>query len=88
MSVFNREHLLSQITHVASITTATPIGLMASSTARAICLVRRSCTCSLRENVSAIRASLDRPRTWPAFEGMYPMDTYFVIGQQNVESLE
>lgn len=31
-------------THVASMTTATPKGLIASSTARAICLVNLSCT--------------------------------------------
>ena len=50
-------------THVASMTTATPMGRIASSMAVAICFVRRSCTCSRRENVSAMRASLDRPRT-------------------------
>jgi hypothetical protein len=49
--------------HVASITTATPIGRIASSIAVAICFVNRSWTCSLRENVSAIRASLESPRT-------------------------
>lgn len=48
---------------VASNTTATPLGLMASCTATAICFVKRSCTCNLRENVSAIRASLESPRT-------------------------
>ena len=48
---------------VASITTATPIGRIASSIAVAICLVRRSWTWSRREKVSAIRASLERPRT-------------------------
>ena len=56
-------------THVASITTATPRGLMASCTAMAICFVRRSCTCRRRLNVSAMRASLERPRT--SLFGMY-----------------
>lgn len=50
-------------THVASITTATPSGRIASSTAMAICFVNRSWTCSRRENVSAMRASLESPRT-------------------------
>lgn len=50
-------------TYVASITTATPKGLIASSTAIAICLVKRSCTWSRREKVSAILASLDNPST-------------------------
>lgn len=52
-----------QGTHVASITTATPRGFIASWTAIAICLVRRSCTCRRRANVSAMRASLDKPST-------------------------
>lgn len=60
-------------THVASMTTATPRGLIASSTAIAICFVRRSWTCSLREKVSAMRASLESPNT--SFLGMYAMVT-------------
>lgn len=48
-----------------SMTTATPWGLRTSDNASATCLVRRSWTCSLRENISAIRASLERPRTRP-----------------------
>lgn len=55
-------------------TTATPMGLMASSTAMAICFVRRSWTWSRREKVSAIRASFERPRT--NLFGMYPMETF------------
>lgn len=54
-----------------SITTPTPRGFRTSEMARATCLVRRSCTCSLRENISARRASFDRPRTRRS--GMYPM---------------
>jgi hypothetical protein len=49
--------------YVASMTTATPRGLIASSTARAICFVSRSWTCRRRANVSAIRASFEMPRT-------------------------
>lgn len=47
----------------ASMTTATPCGVIASSNARATCFVRRSCTCSLRAKVSAILANLERPMT-------------------------
>lgn len=52
------------VTHVASIATPTPRGLTASWIASAICLVNRSCTCSLLEYMSAIRASLLNPSTW------------------------
>lgn len=61
-------------THVASMTTATPRGLIASWTAIAICLVSLSWTWSRREKVSAMRASLERPRT--SFLGIYAMVTY------------
>lgn len=44
-------------------TTATPRGLIASWIATATCFVRRSWTCNRREKVSAIRASLEMPRT-------------------------
>ena len=60
------------VTYVASMTTATPRGLIASSTAIAICLVRRSWTCKRRLNVSAMRASLESPRT--SFRGIYAID--------------
>ena len=49
---------------LASMTTATPCGWIASSIARAICLVIRSCTWRRRPNVSASLASLDKPRTF------------------------
>ena len=50
-----------------SITTATPCGLSTSVMARATCFVRRSWTCRRRENISARRAILERPRTRPGF---------------------
>jgi hypothetical protein len=46
-----------------STTTATPWGCSISERARATCLVRRSWTWRRRENISAMRASLDRPMT-------------------------
>jgi hypothetical protein len=46
-----------------SITTATPCGFNTSLNARATCFVNRSCTCNLRENISAIRASFESPIT-------------------------
>lgn len=54
-----------------SMTTPTPRGFSISKMASATCLVRRSCTWSLRENISAKRASLERPRTQRS--GIYPM---------------
>lgn len=54
-------------------TTATPRGLIASWTAIAICFVSRSWTCSRREKVSAIRASLEMPST--SLLGMYAIAT-------------
>lgn len=63
-------------THLASITTATPLGLIASSTANATCLVNLSCTCNLLENVSAILASFDRPNT--SLFGIYPIEIYLI----------
>jgi len=58
-------------TYVASMTTATPRGLMASCTQRAICFVRRSCTWRRRLKVSAMRASFEMPKT--SLFGMYAM---------------
>ena len=55
-------------------TTATPLGRIASFTASATCFVKRSCTCKRREKVSAIRASLDRPST--SLLGIYPIEIY------------
>ena len=46
-----------------SITTPTPCGISTSAMASATCLVNLSWTCSLRENISASRASFERPRT-------------------------
>jgi hypothetical protein len=46
-----------------SITTATPCGWSISDRASATCLVRRSCTWRRRANISAMRASLERPMT-------------------------
>lgn len=46
-----------------SIMTATPCGFKTSLIARATCFVRRSWTCSRRENISARRASFERPKT-------------------------
>lgn len=54
-----------------SITTPTPRGWRTSEIANATCLVRRSWTWSLRENISARRASFDNPRTRRS--GMYPI---------------
>ena len=48
-----------------STTTPTPSGSHASWTACAICCVSRSCTCSRRAYISAMRASLDNPKTRP-----------------------
>lgn len=61
---------------LASITTPTPRGSMASSMANAICLVRRSWTCNRRAKVSAILANFDRPKTWPFLAGIYPIATW------------
>ena len=52
------------VSYEASMTTPTPSGLTASRMASAIWRVRRSWTCSRRENMSAIRASLLNPITW------------------------
>lgn len=41
---------------LASTTTATPCGASTSSIAIAICFVKRSCTCSRREYMFAMRA--------------------------------
>ena len=60
-------------TYVASMTTATPRGLMASWTARAICLVIRSWIDNRLLKVSAIRASFDMPRT--SLLGIYAIAT-------------
>ena len=46
-----------------SITTPTPRGFRTSEIAKATCLVSLSWTWSRRENISARRASLERPRT-------------------------
>lgn len=46
-----------------SIMTATPWGFKTSLMASATCFVRRSWTCSRRENISARRASFERPKT-------------------------
>lgn len=46
-----------------SITTATPCGLSTSEMASATCFVSRSWTWRRRENISARRASLERPMT-------------------------
>ena len=73
VSIVLRAAPMGTSTHVASITTATPRGLIASCTAMAICFVRRSCTCNRRLNVSAIRASLEMPRT--SLFGMYAIAT-------------
>jgi hypothetical protein len=53
-------------------TTATPLGLIASSTANATCFVKRSWTCNLLANVSAILASFDKPST--SLFGIYPIE--------------
>lgn len=57
-----------------STTTATPWGWSISESARATCFVRRSCTWRRRANISAMRASFDRPMTRRL--GMYPMCIY------------
>ena len=57
-----------------SITTATPRGFNTSAIARATCFVNLSCTCSLRENISANRANFDRPMTRRF--GIYPICIY------------
>lgn len=54
-----------------SMTTPTPNGLSTSAIARATCFVRRSWTWSRRENISARRASFERPRTRRS--GIYPI---------------
>ena len=61
-----------------STTTATPCGLKTSEIARATCFVRRSWTWRRRENISAMRASLESPRTRRF--GMYPMCIFPVKG--------
>ena len=48
----------------ASITTITPTGSSPSYNVRAICCVRRSCTCRRRANTSTIRGILLRPMTF------------------------
>ena len=45
----------------ASTTTATPRGWSTSSRVWAIWVVRRSCTCSRRANISTSRGSLESP---------------------------
>jgi hypothetical protein len=59
-------------------TTATPLGRIASSTARATCLVNRSWTCNRLEKVSAILANFERPRT--NLLGIYPMEICHQLG--------
>ena len=54
-----------------SMTTATPNGFKTSAMARATCFVSLSCTCSLRENISAKRASFESPITRRL--GIYPI---------------
>ncbi len=65
------EHGVCGRTYVASMTTATPRGFIASCTQRAICFVRRSCTWRRRLKVSAMRASFEMPKT--SLFGMYAM---------------
>ena len=54
---------------LASITTATPIGLRASWMQSRICTVRRYCTCRRRAKLSTTRAIFERPVMYPL--GMY-----------------
>lgn len=53
--------------------TATPRGSSIPTIVSAICVVKRSCTCNLRENISTIRANFDNPSTRPF--GIYPICT-------------
>ena len=53
-----------------SIITITPSGFKISTIASAICVVRRSCTCGLREYISTKRAILESPVIFPL--GIYP----------------
>jgi hypothetical protein len=64
-------------------TTATPLGRIASSTARATCLVNRSWTCNRLEKVSAILANFDKPST--SLFGMYPMEIYHQPGSAGLQ---
>src|SRR5699024_7936350 len=57
----------------ASTTTIAPRGCRCVTSASAICVVRRSCTCGRRAKTSTSRASFDSPVTRPSTPGMYPM---------------
>ncbi len=54
----------------ASMTTKTS-GVRMSTSASAICVVNRSCTCGRRANPSTSRASFDNPVILPSAFGMY-----------------
>jgi len=51
----------------ASMTTITPTGASLSKSVCAICCVKRSWTCKRRANISAMRASFDKPIIRPPF---------------------
>ena len=63
-----------------SMTTPTPRGFRTSEMAKATCLVRRSCTWSLLETISARRAIFERPRTRRS--GIYPMCICYLINNK------